>query len=107
MSQLVHNIFSYLAANSEEAAAVGVHENELAAVTRVLGVRVDSEDDLAFAAIDNEAVAGEEDGGFGNGEMGLLFIHELRFHKCPVFHFRVVDVVVVEALEAQALTEKK
>lgn len=77
----------YLSAYSEEAAALGVHEDEFATVVGVGGVRVDSEDHLAFAVVDGEAVAGEEDGGFGNGEVGILIKYERRFHKHPLFHF--------------------
>lgn len=78
-------LLPYLSSHGEEAAAVGVHEDELGPVVGVGAVRVDSEDDLSVVVVHGEAVAGEEKRGFGNGEEGFFFEHERRFHK-PFFH---------------------
>lgn len=82
-----YSFFLYLAAYGEEAAAVGVHEDDFASVARVGAVRVDSEDELALAVVDSEAIAGEEEAGFANGEEGLLIKYEPRILKQPLFHF--------------------
>lgn len=39
-------------------------------VAGIRAVGVDSEDEVALAIVDGEAVAGEEQGGFHDGEMG-------------------------------------
>lgn len=87
MKNTVFFFFVYLAAYSEKAAAVGVHEDEFASVAQVRAVRIDPEDKLALAVVDCEAIAREEEGGFGNGEEGLLIKYVLRILKQPLFHF--------------------
>ena len=42
---------------------MGVHEDKLVPVADIGTVRVDSEDELAFAIVDGEAIAGEEERG--------------------------------------------
>lgn len=55
------NVCTYLPANGEKTVSVRVHENDLVSVTHIWAVRVDSEDDIAFAVVNGEAIAGEED----------------------------------------------
>jgi hypothetical protein len=50
----------YLSADSEEALSVSVHENDFTLVTGIGTVRVDSEDQLAFAVINSVAIIGKE-----------------------------------------------
>lgn len=49
-----------LAADGEEAAAEGVHENDFGVVTSTDSVRFDSENEVAGGIVNGEAIAGEE-----------------------------------------------
>ncbi|KAF7814375.1 Protein LURP-one-related 12 [Senna tora] len=60
-----------LAAEGEETAAVGIHEDEFVLVAAVGAVGVDAEDELTFAVVDGEAVAGEEEGGLEDEELKM------------------------------------
>lgn len=79
----------YLPTNSEEAASVRIHENEFVSVASVGSVRVNSEDELTLAVVDGEAVAGEEERGFEDGEMDLFFEDVSRSHLVHVFRSSV------------------
>ena len=52
---------------------MGIHEDELVFVAGVGSVSLDAEDELAVGVVDGEAVAGEEEGGLEDGEMGFFF----------------------------------
>ena len=71
---------TYLAADGEDASAGGVHENDFASIAGVGAVRVDSEDESAFAIVSSEAVAGEKERGFQHREMRLFFVHVAFLH---------------------------
>lgn len=47
-----------------------VHENEFISITRIRTIRIDSKDEFAFAIIDGEAIACEEERSFHDSEMG-------------------------------------
>jgi hypothetical protein len=79
---LVH----YLSADSEEAPSAGVHENDFAPVMGFGPVRVDSEDQVALAIIDGEAIIGEEKRGLQDGEMSFFLEYEPSFHNEALFH---------------------
>lgn len=46
-----------------------VHENEFISVTRIRAIGIDSKDEFAFAIVDSEAIAGEEERCFHDSEM--------------------------------------
>lgn len=78
----------YLAADGEEAAAGGVHEDEFGEVAVAGAVGVDTEDQLALGVVDGEAIAGEEERGFEDSEVDLFLVCELIFNNnSPTFHF--------------------
>lgn len=79
----------YLSTNSEETTSVRIHENEFVSVASVGSVRVNSEDELALAVVDGEAITGEEERGFEDGEMDLFFEDVSRSHLVHVFRSSV------------------
>lgn len=75
---------AHLPADGEDASTGRIHENDFAGITGVGAVRVDSEDELAFAVVSSEAVAGEEKRGFPHGEMSLLLEQVAFLHNRAV-----------------------
>lgn len=78
--------YGYLAANGEEAAAVGVHEHLLASIASVGAVGVYSEDKAATAVVDGESVAGKEERGLADSQVRLLCVDEVTVHYYASLH---------------------
>jgi hypothetical protein len=85
-----------LSKKGEEAFSSGVHENEFIFGFRIGAVGIEPEQHLSMGIVGDEAVAGEEDGGLADGEMGLsreaefvlivhshslVHVHQLRRHQ--------------------------
>lgn len=75
----------YLAANSEEAAAKGVHENDLGVFTSTDSVRFDSEDEVAGGVIDGEAIAVEEKTSLVNCKLSFFIVNKAVVHRNSTF----------------------
>ncbi|KAK3016682.1 hypothetical protein RJ639_007087 [Escallonia herrerae] len=86
-AQTIRGANLYLTASGEEAAAKGVHEHNFAPVAAVGSVRFYPKDKLAFAVVDGEPVAGEEEGSLEDGEMGLLLVYKPIVHNYSTRHF--------------------
>lgn len=81
----------YLAANSKEAAAKGVHENDFGVVTSTDSVSFDSKNEVAGGIINGEAIAGEKKTSLVNSKLGFSFVDKAVVHcNSTVLHgFRI------------------
>lgn len=94
----------HLAADSEQAAATRIHEDDLVFEAGVGAVGVDPEDEVAVGVVDGEAIAGEEEGGLENGEVGFLFedIAAGVLRERTIFDLHVVVGFGVEVISEPA-----
>lgn len=72
---------------------MGIHENEFGLVTDIGSIGVDPEDKRAFRIESSKAIAGEEERGLRNSQMGVFLAYEPSIHYQPLLHHLLLNLI--------------